>query len=108
MKIKLHKHWYRGTLSEKECRRIRRKIKAGIPDRSLYLITLPLGADGMLEVYWYPELFQSYYRRQKRKLVVVGAAKDREGAFEQIRQMIEQIGVVNGRIPLKEYFGESE
>ncbi|MDE5778117.1 MAG: hypothetical protein K2I10_06385 [Lachnospiraceae bacterium] len=106
MKIRFHKKLYKGGISDRKLADIKRKVKWGFPKLNLFLITLPISNQGILEVYWYPELFQKLYRDMENELVVVGIAGTREKAFEIIKSMIEDIGVLEDSILVRAYFEE--
>lgn len=106
MRIRFHKKLYKGSISDKKLDVIKKKVKWGFPKLNLFLITLPISDQGILEVYWYPELFQKLYREMENELVVVGIARTREKAFEIIKSMIEDIGVSGDCILVRDYFEE--
>lgn len=105
MDIRFHEKLYRNDFSDKELSSIKKRIRRKLLKLNLFLITLPVGYSGILEVYWYPELLQPVYRKMKRDLVVVGLAKSRDDAFFLIETIIADIGCVSGTIPIEEYFG---
>lgn len=107
MDIIFHEKLYRDGISQREWKRIRKKIKNRRPGLNLYFVTLPLGADGLLEVYWYPELLQCAYQKLNVALTVVGIAHSREEAFAQIEEIITDVGWQAGNIPVAEFFRES-
>lgn len=107
MNIRFHEKLYIDDISDKKIASIKKKIKRGFPKLNLYLITLPIGNQGILEVYWYPELLQNFYRKRKKELIVVGLAGSKEGAFEIIQRMITEIGLQGNKIPVDEFFKES-
>ena len=78
------------------------KIKLGF-----FLITLPLTDEGLLEIYWYPELLQPAYRKIKQEVVVVGIAKNREDAYSLVERIVKDVGLSGGNIPVADFFKES-
>jgi hypothetical protein len=78
------------------------KIKLGI-----FLVTLPLVEEGLLEIYWYPELLQPVYRKIKQEVCVVGIAKSREDAYSLVERIIKDVGCNDGNISIADYFKES-
>lgn len=106
MDILFHEKMYYNGYSEKKIAKIRKKIQKLSPKLNLFLVTLPIGPEGILEVYWYPELLQNVYRRSSKQLVVVGLAPSREDAFELIEQIIQDVGWETGNIPIRDYFEE--
>lgn len=107
MKIRFHKKLYRDDISDRKLASIKKRVTMKLPGLKLYFITLPLGSQGILEVYWYPELLQKVYRKMDGELVVVGMAYDRDTAFLLIERIISEIGVQENGIPVKEFFEEN-
>jgi len=106
MVIQFHEKLYASNMSKRKIRSIKKKISRKRLKLKVYLITLPIGQNGLLEVYWYPELLQKAYQKMDIKMTVVGMAKEREEAFSLIQEMLSDIGVHDGNIPLDDYFGE--
>lgn len=106
MDIRFHEKLYSDGLSSKKLVSIKKKIKRKSSKINLFLITLPIGKQGILEVYWYPELLQSFYQDMKTEVIVVGMAFSRESAFELIEKMIKDIGYKKGDIPIEQFFKE--
>lgn len=104
MDIRVHEQLYSEGISDRQLASIQKKLKKKSPKLDLFLVTLPLGREGLLEVYWYPELLQKYYQEMKVELVIVGIATKREQAFHLIEQIVLDAGFVNGEIPIKDYF----
>ncbi|MDD6070191.1 MAG: hypothetical protein PUC12_05155 [Clostridiales bacterium] len=107
MRIRFHEKLYSDGISDRRLSFIKKKVAKASPKLNLFLITLPFGKQGILEVYWYPELLQEVYRKITDELVVVGVAYDRNAAFELIEQIISEVGVQGEYIPVKEFFEES-
>lgn len=106
MDIIFHEKLYRDGISDRKLKRICKKIKNQSPKLNLFLITLPLGNQGVLEVYWYPELLQKVYQELDKQLTVVGIANSREDAFLQIEEIVTDVGWQTGDVPIAEYFKE--
>ena len=106
MDILFHEKMYHNGYSEKKIAKIRKKIQKLSPKLNLFLVTLPIGPEGILEVYWYPELLQNVYQRSSEQLVVVGLASSREDAFELVEQIVRDVGWKTGNIPIRDYFEE--
>lgn len=107
MNIRFHEKLYIDDISDKKLASIKKKIKRRFPKLNLYLITLPIGNQGILEIYWYPELLQNFYRRMKKELIVVGVATSREEAFEMIQRIVTEVGLHGNKIPVDKFFKES-
>ncbi len=106
MDIRFHEKLYRDGISDRKLKRIRRKVSRGTAKLNLFFITLPLGENGLLEIYWYPELLQKAYRELDKTLVVVGIADSREDAFYRIEEIVEDVGWETGDIPITHFFEE--
>ena len=104
MDIIFHEKLYRDGISDRKYKRIRRKVRAGKAKLNLFFVTLPLNGNGLLEIYWYPELLQKAYQQLQKNLVVVGIAGSREEAFSQIEDIISDVGWSMGDIPVEAYF----
>ena len=102
MDILFHEKMYQNGYSEKKLE----KIQKLSPKLNLFLITLPIGPEGILEIYWYPELLQPLYRCSQEKMIVVGIAASREDAYELVEQIIQDIGWNEGTISVRDYFEE--
>ncbi len=81
---------YNKDLSKKKLASIKKKLRRKKPKLRLFIITMPLGDEGLLEVYWYPELLQTYYQKEIREVYVVGVAMNREDAFQLISEIIAE------------------
>lgn len=108
MDIRFHEKLYRNDFSDKQLTAIKKKIQKKSPKLNLFLITLPIGNQGLLEVYWYPELLQPFYRNMEKEAVVVGIAEDRDGAFALIETIFKDMGLSDGKILMDEFFGGAE
>lgn len=108
MNIRFHEQLYSDGISERKLASIQKKIKKWVPKLDVFLVVLPLGNEGLLEIYWYPELLQPYYRKMDQDVIVVGICKKRDDAITLIEQMLLDSGICNGNILLKNYFGEIE
>ncbi len=108
MEIRIHEQLYSDGISDRKLTFFKKKIKKKTPRLDLFLVTLPLGPEGLLEVYWYPELLQKHYMQMKQELVVVGIATSRDEAFHLIEQIVLDAGVEDGNIPIQDYFRVSK
>lgn len=104
MDIRIHEQLYSEGISDRKLASFKKKIKRKSPKLDLFLVTLPLGEEGLLEIYWYPELLQTYYQELDIELVVVGLATTRDVAFHLIEQIVLDVGFIDGKIPIKDYF----
>ena len=95
-------------MSGKKLASIKKKVRRKSTKLNLFLITLPLGNQGILEIYWYPEELQKFYQKLNVEVIVVGLANSREQAFKTIEKIVTEIGLQDGDIPVKEFFKESK
>ena len=108
MNIRFHEKLYIDDISDKKLVSIKKKIRKKSPKLNLYLITLPIGNQGILEVYWYPELLQHFYQKMHTEVIVVGLAGSRDEAFDIIQKIVIEIGLRENKIPVDEFFKESK
>ena len=106
MEIQFSSKLYYSDLSGRRLDSIKRKIRKWSPKINLFLITMPIGGQGILEVYWYPELLQPLYRKLDKQVLVVGMAKSRGEAFSLIERIVLDVGVQDGTIPIGNFFKE--
>ena len=97
---------YNKDLSKKKLASIKKKLRRKKPKLRLFIITMPLGDEGLLEVYWYPELLQTYYQKEIREVYVVGVAMNREDAFQLISEIIAEHGMSKPIFSKKEFLKE--
>jgi hypothetical protein len=71
----------------------------------IYVITLPLFGDGMLEIYPIDEFRQNVYKDMLDNIRVVGAAPTKRAASWLVRDIIEDIYLQTGDVDVKSYFG---
>ncbi|MGN0154576.1 MAG: hypothetical protein ACI4A3_08995 [Lachnospiraceae bacterium] len=106
MDIRFHEKLYNDGLSDRKLASIQKKIKKKSPKLNLFLITLPVGRQGLLEVYWYPELLQPFYQEMDVEVTVVGVAYTREDAFSLIEEIVRDAGICAGQISIGSFFEE--
>lgn len=89
--MKVVESMYTYDIGERKQKRILRKIRQKKKIRNLYLVTLPLGGDGLLEVFPYNQLLQAYYQSLGDSIVVVGMAKQKSKAMELLLLMVQDM-----------------
>ena len=107
MNIRIHEQLYSEDISDRKLAVLKKKLIKKSVKLDLFLVTLPLGKEGILEIYWYPELLQKAYQDLKCELRVIGVAKNRDEAFELIRTIVEDVGIAKGTISMKEFIEEN-
>lgn len=99
----LYENLYIGDCLQQNKDKIIRKMKKGKVVLRLFCVTLPLGSHGLLDIYPYYELQQSWFEQQS--VVVIGIAKSREEAFLLVRDIIEEVYQKTGEFQIKQYLG---
>lgn len=107
MTYRFHDNLYTDGLSERKIKSICKQVQKGKIKLGIFLITLPLVEEGLLEIYWYPELLQPVYRKIQQEVCVVGIAKNREDAYSLVERIVKDVGCSNGNIPVADFFKES-
>lgn len=108
MEIRFHKKLYHEQWSGRKLARVKKKVRKRTPKLNLFLVTLPLGTQGLLEIYWYPELLERHYQSMNKEVMVVGVADSREAAYDLVTDIIEDVGVQDGKIPVASFFGKTD
>lgn len=80
-KMTIAKRLYTGVMPDKTASRLIKRIKKRKPCADVYVITLPLFEDGLLEVYEANEFLQPYYKKRTDDIVIVGMSMTKAGAF---------------------------
>lgn len=86
---------------------IRRKIQNSSSKLNLFLITLPMNGQGVLEIYWYPELLQDLYRQMEVELIVVGLAWNRKSAFRLVKRIVGEVNLSEAGTSVSNFFEEN-
>ena len=70
----------------------------------VFVVTLPLFDDGILEIYELNELRQKVYRDMENSIHIVGAAPSRVQAIRLVRDIIDDIYRKTGDVDVKGFF----
>lgn len=84
--MKWYKDLYIGELAKKHKNRIIRKIKNGKFQTGVYVLTLPLNDDNILDIYPSYVLNQKYYR--EISIDIVGLACGYDEAMEVLQKLV--------------------
>ena len=95
---------YSDGFSEKKLKSVRNQILHGKIKIGIFLVTLPLVDDGILEIYWYPEFLQPIYKAFEQEVTVVGVAKSREDAFSLVERIIKDVVESGKGLQINDYF----
>jgi hypothetical protein len=103
-KMTIVKRLYTGVMPDKTASQLIKRIKKRKPCADVYVITLPLFEDGLLEVYEANEFLQPYYKKRTDDIVIVGMSMTKAGAFFLIRDIIRDVYGTTGKFDCKDYF----
>ena len=84
---------YSDGFTEKKLKSIKSQIQKENIKIGIFLITLPLVEDGILEIYWYPEFLQPAYKNIDQEVKIIGIAGSREDAFSLVERIVKDVGV---------------
>ena len=87
----IEKLYINGFKKDNKVKKIISKINKCKTINSLYVITLPLFEDGILEIYSYNQLLQPYYKAIGDKIYILGIAPDKSLAEEIITMMVQEL-----------------
>lgn len=103
--MQLINNLYTYGISDKKLDKILPKIRKGKIVPNLYLVTLPLFEDGILEIYDYNQLLQPYYKTLDEKIIIVGMSLDRGGASDIVTSIVQDMCDAGVDFNVKEYLG---
>lgn len=103
MEFRLYKDLYTNDLSPKKIRRYRRRIEQAKPAITLQLVTMPLGREGLLEIYPYTMFLQKAYQEDSRPVYVLGLADSRDGALQVVETLILDMYQTTGGFEVEEF-----
>ncbi|MCR5716486.1 MAG: hypothetical protein K6G23_06560 [Lachnospiraceae bacterium] len=102
-RLRFFAHLYWGKdIPEKDQLQIKWRLKVYKPSYPVYLVTLPQGSD-QLDIVNSLFLHESYYR--KNPPFVVGIARSKDGAFELVREMMQECVSQTGAADMLAYLG---
>ena len=105
MKFRFHEKLYSDGFSDKKLRSIESNIKRGKLMPGIFIITLPIMEDGILEIYRYAEFLLPIYKEHDGEVTVVGVAKSKEDAFSLVERIVKDVGVTDGKLIITDFFG---
>lgn len=100
----IDEHLYTGHMPEKTVTRLVKRIKKQKPCSGVYVVTLPLFEDGLLEVYDTNEFLQPYYKKREADIYIVGISLTKKGAFFLVRDIIDDVYRLTGSFDCNAYF----
>lgn len=90
----------------KDKKKIVKNVKKGKLQFSAFVITLPSGNDGILEIYPSYVLLQPAYKSME--LYVIGIADDREAALELVSKIVMECYKATGNFNISDYIRKVE
>lgn len=102
--MKISKELYSEGLSEKQLKKVIKKIKNNRPVLDICVITLPIVHKGLLEIYYYRELMQKAYDSIRDNILVIGITNTREEAINQVVCIVDHIYKETGEFDMKSFF----
>jgi len=96
---------YTYGISEKKLDKTLKKMKNGKIIPGLWLVTLPLFKDGILEIYDYNQLLQPFYKTMDDSIFIIGISKDRAGANEIVTEIVQGMYDANVDFDVRKYLG---
>lgn len=100
--ILFHDRLYVAKDLLKSKRKVLKNLKQGKLQPGVYVITLPLGDEDMLDIYPSYVLLQKVYREQE--MTVVGIAGERSSAFSLVEKMALDCLRENSNANIRAYF----
>ncbi|MBP3326459.1 MAG: hypothetical protein J6L77_08600 [Coprococcus sp.] len=103
----IDKRLYVGCMPDRSVIRIIRKIKKFKLCTNVYVVTLPLFHDGMLEIYNMNEFQQKLYRDMEDSIHIVGIAPTRRMAVYLVRDIVDDVYKKTGGFDMESYFSNA-
>ena len=83
--------YYTYGIKEKKLARIVWDIEKGKEIKKLFVVTIPLGSSGILEIYEYNKLLEPLFSSLTSEPYIVGLAPDKEQAEELVEAIIQDV-----------------
>ena len=103
--ILFHDRLYVAKDLLKSKRKVLKNLKQGKLQPGVYVITLPLGDEDMLDIYPSYVLLQKAFKNFN--VTVVGIAGEQETAFELIETMMNDCIAIDNTVNIRAYFENS-
>lgn len=92
---------FKERKKEKILKKIIHKRKAD----NVYVITLPLITDGIMDIYEYKHLFNKFYKRASDEIYILGIAKSKNDANEVVRDIVQDMYDSDAGFDVRKFFG---
>ncbi len=88
-----------------EIKKLSYKMKRARVIPMLYIITLPIMGDGVLEIYDYNTLLQPFFKKRFDTIKVVGISKSKKGIMEVLRKLYEEMSQKDENLNVRDFLG---
>lgn len=103
--ITVIKNAYLGGIKERKREKFLKRIEDMKITKGLFLVTLPLGDEGLLEIYSFNQFKQPYYKTYDSEITVVGVAKGKGKADGIVVDIIQDALDAGFGTDVKAYLG---
>ncbi len=100
----IDKRLYVGYMPDRSVMKAIKKIKRFKLCTNVYVVTLPLFHDGILEIYNMNEFQQQLYRDMEDSIHIVGIAPTRRMAVYLVRDIVDDVYKKTGGFDMESYF----
>ncbi len=97
--------FYTYGYTEDEAKHLAKRLKYNVKNLKLALVCLPIFGDGLMEIYDYKQFQQSFYKKIKKDVVVLGIAPDRGSAQEIVLSITQDLYDADCGFDIKYFFG---
>lgn len=95
---------YTCGIKDKKLKKIISKLKKQNKISKLYVLTTPVMGDGILEIYIYNQLLQSFYK-DNFDVCVVGLASNKANAMELVTNIVQETYNAGYELDIKSFLG---
>ena len=94
---------YTDLEEEKKIKKMIKAVSKYKPVKSLYLITMPLSKEALLEVYNYNMLIQPIFKERDKEIIIVGITDKKKSANMLLRDITEDCLKKSGGLDIPEF-----
>ena len=92
---------FTGRKKDKIVKKIRHKRKVD----NVYVVTLPMITDGIMDIYEYKHLFSKFYKKASDEICILGIAKSKSDANEVVRDIVQDMYDTDTGFDVRKFFG---
>jgi len=100
--IKWYPELYLDSRTEKQVRRIKKRMEKQKITISVYCIALASNSDNLFDIYHTNEFLFQYYRQKEIK--VIGLASSKESAFLMVADIVNDVYQQTGKLDVRTFF----